>query len=311
VDRPREATQLEELEWLFEGAERHTDDSFLVMPQMENSNLLGGHWDLLFSHPVYYVDGRQPGTPLVTQHPEYGRVYNIGTVDDMIAMIEAEDMLVFMPHPRTKGSTGYPDAIRQSRQFQTDWYRGVGWRWGMGSDLSEARLSDKRVIPLLDDMNNWIARSNLRPKGLLAITETYAKQPGDDVYANGPVTYLRLGELPEPGNYAPIVDALDRGDYFVTSGEVLIPSVRYEGTGANMRVVADVQWTFPLEFVEVVFGDGTNTTTRTMSATDLPAFGRQTFTIPFDSTGQAWVRFAAWDSAGNGAMSTPVRLGTP
>ena len=26
-------------------------------------------------------------------------------------MIEAEDMLVYMPHPRTKGSTGFPDAV--------------------------------------------------------------------------------------------------------------------------------------------------------------------------------------------------------
>jgi hypothetical protein len=309
VDRPREATQLEEQLWLFEGAERHSDDEFMVMPQMENSNLLGGHWDLLFSHPVFYVDEREAGTPLVTEHPEYGRVYNIGSAEDMMAMIEAEDMLVFMPHPRTKGSTGYPDAIRETPQFLSDRYRGVGWRWGMGSDLSEVRLSDKRVIPLLDDMNNWIADTSLEPKGLLAITETYSKQPGDDVYANGPVTYLQLDELPEPGNYAPIVDALAQGEYFVTSGEVLIPSHRYEGTGANMRIVADVQWTFPLDFVEVVLGDGENVTTRTMSATDLPAFGRETFTVPFDGTGQAWVRFAAWDSAGNGAMTTPIRLG--
>ncbi|MSR19865.1 MAG: hypothetical protein EXR91_02660 [Gemmatimonadetes bacterium] len=309
VDRPREATQLEEQRWLFAGAERHSDDTFMVMPQMENSTLLGGHWDLLFSHPVHYVDGRAPGTPLVTQHPEYGRVYNIGSVAEMMAMIEAEDMLVYMPHPRTKGSTGYPDAIRESPQFLSDRYRGVGWRWGMGSDLSETRLSDKRVIPLLDDMNNWLARTSLRPKALLAITETYAKQPGDDIYANGPVTYLRIGALPEPGNYAPIVDALERGDYFVTSGEVLIPSHRFEGSGADMRVVAEVQWTFPLDFVEVVYGDGVRTTTRTMSATDLPAFGRETFTVPFDATGQAWVRFAAWDSAGNGAMTMPIRLG--
>jgi hypothetical protein len=308
VDRPREATQLEEQLWLFEGAARHSDDEFMVMAQMENSNLLGGHWDLLFSHPVHYVDAREPGTPLVTEHPQYGRVYNIGSVEDMMTMIEAEDMLVFMPHPRTKGSTGYPDAIKESPQFLSDRYRGVGWRWGMGSDLSETRLSGKRVIPLLDDMNNWIADTSLRPKGLLAITETYSKQPGDDIYANGPVTYLELDELPEPGNYAPIVDALEQGDYFVTSGEVLIPSHRYEGTGPNTRVVADVQWTFPLEFVEVVFGDGEQVTTRTMSATDLPAFGRHTFTVPFDATGQAWVRFAAWDSAGNGAMTTPIRL---
>ena len=311
VDRPRDATQLEEQRWLFEGAARHSDETFIVMPQMENSNLLGGHWDLLFSHPVHYEDvaERPAGTPLVRQDPQYGPVYTIGSVEDMLAMIEAEDMLVFMPHPRTKGSTGYPDAIRRTPQFLHDAYRGVGWRWGMGSDLSETRLSDKRVIPLLDDMNNWIARTALEPKYLLAITETYRKAPGDDVYANGPVSYLRLEGLPPPGEYGPIVDVLRRGDYFVTSGEVLIPEHRYEGSGTDMRIVADVRWTFPLDFVELVFGDGQTTTSRRMSAMDLPAFGGETFTIPFDATGQAWVRFAAWDSAGNGAMTMPIWLG--
>lgn len=179
----------------------------------------------------------------------------------------------------------------------------------MGLDLSERRLSGTRVIPLLDDMNNWIAGTTLRPKSLLAITETYAKAPGDDVYANGPVSYLRLDELPAPGQYAPVIDVLARGDYFVTSGEVLIPSHRYEGRGAEMQLVADVEWTFPLAFVEVVVGNGQRTTTHEVSATHLPAFGRETFVIPFDGAGQAWVRFAAWDSAGNGAMTMPVRLG--
>jgi hypothetical protein len=308
VDRPRDPTQLEEQHWLFRGAERHSDDDFMVMPQMENTNLLGGHWDLLFSHPVYYADERADGTPLVTDHPEYGRMYNIGSTEDMMTMIEAEDMLVFMPHPRTKGSTGYPDAVAGTPQFLSDWYRGVGWRWGMGSDLSERRLSDHRVIPLLDDMNNWIAGTSLKLKSLLAITETYFKAPGDDIYANGPVSYVRMDQLPEPGDYAPIVSALRDGEYFVTSGEVLIPSHAYEGQGAMMAVVADVAWTFPLDFVEVVYGDGTTTTTHTLSAKDLPAFGQNTFRIPFDATGQAWVRFAAWDVAGNGAMTMPVRV---
>ena len=308
VDRPRDATQLEELHWLFEGARRHSDDTFIVMPELENTNLLGGHWDLLFSHPVYYVDERAPGTTLVTEHPEYGRMYNIGSAQDLMTMIEAEDMLVYMPHPRTKGSTGFPDAVADTPHFRSDRYRGVGWRWGMGSDLSEVRLSDYRVIPLLDDMNNWIADTSLRPKYLLAITETYAKAPGDDIYANGPVSYLRIGELPEPGEYAPIIDALMDGNYFVTSGEVLIPSHRYDGVGANTTLTAEVQWTFPLDFVEVVYGDGETTTTQVVSTKDLPPFGSHTFTIPFDATGQAWVRFAAWDSAGNGAMTMPIRL---
>ncbi|MDA0815925.1 MAG: hypothetical protein O2924_05100, partial [Chloroflexi bacterium] len=277
--------------------------------EMENYNLLGGHWDLLFSHPVYYVDERAPGTPLVTEHPEYGRMYNIGTAEDMMAMIEAEDMLVYMPHPRTKGSTGYPDAVADTPQFRNDRYRGVGWRWGMGSDLSEIRLSEGRVIPLLDEMNNWIANSGLRPKYLLAITETYDKAPGDDIYANGPVSYLRIGDLPEPGDYAPVINALNTGNYFVTSGEVLIPSHAYEGSGASATLTATVEWTFPLDFVELVYGDGDKTQTQMVSTRDLPPFGSHTFTIPFDATGQAWVRFAAWDSAGNGAMTMPVRLG--
>jgi hypothetical protein len=308
VDRPRDATQLEEQHFLFEGAQRHSDEGFVVMPQMENSNLLGGHWDLLFSHPVYYVDERPEGTPLVTSHPEYGQLYNIGSAEDMMAMVEAEDMLIYMPHPRTKGSTGYPDAVRETPQFLHDRYRGVGWRWGMGSDLSERRLSGKRVIPLLDDMNNWIADTDLQLKSLLAITETYFKAPGDDVYANGPVTYLRMDRLPPPGEYGPIVDALELGHYFVSSGEVVVPEHEVTGSGPDALLTAEVSWTFPLDFVEVVYGDGTTTDRVIVSAAELPPFGTHTFTVPFDASGQAWVRFAAWDTAGNGAMTMPVRL---
>ena len=66
-----------------------------------------------------------------------------------------------------------------------------------------------------------------------------------------------------------------------------------------------MQWTFPLEFVEVVWGDGTNIDRQEISATDLPPFGSKRFEIPFDAAGKAWVRFAVWDSAGNGAFVQP------
>lgn len=308
VDRPRDETQLLEQHWLFEGAQRHSDDEFMVLPEMENSNLLGGHWDLLFSHPVYYVDSRPAGTPLVTKHPEYGRQYNIGSVEDMMAMIEAENMLIYMPHPRTKGSTGYPDALRNTSQFLNDRYRGAGWRWGMGLDLSEKRLSDYRVIPLLDEMNNWIADTDLQLKSIMAITETYAKQPGDDIYANGPVTYLQLDELPSGDDYSPIINALKNGEYFVSSGEVLIPSHEVIENGANSLYRVNLEWTFPMEFIEVVYGDGESVKSEIIDATDFGPFGSQSIDIPFDARGQAWVRFAAWDTAGNGAMTVPVRL---
>jgi hypothetical protein len=46
-------------------------------------------------------------------------------------------------------------------------------------------------------------------------------------------------------------------------------------------------------------------------ATDLGAFGTKKFSIPFDAAGKAWVRFAVWDSAGNGGFVQPVWLKAP
>ena len=99
-----------------------------------------------------------------------------------------------------------------------------------------------------------------------------------------------------------------RGDSFVTSGEVLIPSWEIRGTSDQRTVVADVEWTFPLDMVEIVWGDGVKTDRKVVSAKDLPPFGKHRVEIPFNAAGQAWVRFAAWDSAGNGALSQPTRI---
>jgi len=44
------------------------------------------------------------------------------------------------------------------------------------------------------------------------------------------------------------------------------------------------------------------------SAADLPASGSHHFSIPFEALGRKWVRFAAWDVAGNGALVQPVKL---
>ena len=119
---------------------------------------------------------------------------------------------------------------------------------------------------------------------------------------------MKLDKVPTSDDWSPIVNALKKGDYFWTSGEVLIPTYSVEGTGARRTISADVEWTFPLEFVEVVWGDGQKTDRQIIPATDLPAFGKHKFTIPFDATGKEWVRFAAWDSVGNGAFVQPIKL---
>lgn len=269
---------------------------------------LGGHSDMLISHPVFWTQGRAPGQPLVEEHPVYGHVYHVGGVEDMIEMAHRENILIYMPHPRSKGSTGFPDAIKETPHFLDASYRGIGFRWGMGLDGSEQRLCEYRCLPLWDEMNNWVADKNTPPKFMQAISEVYGENYGDDIYANNPVNYVKLDRLPPPGEWGSIVDAMTRGDYFVTSGEVLIPSYSVEGSGARRKIVADVEWTFPLEFAEVVWGDGVHTGREIVPATELPPFGKHRFEIPFDARGKKWVRFAVWDSAGNGAMAQPVKL---
>ena len=98
------------------------------------------------------------------------------------------------------------------------------------------------------------------------------------------------------------------GDFFVTTGEVLIHSYAIEGSGDQRTVAADVEWTFPLEFVEVVWGDGQKIDRQVISATDLPPFGRKRFSIPLNAAGKSWVRFAVWDSAGNPGFVNAVWL---
>jgi hypothetical protein len=56
-----------------------------------------------------------------------------------------------------------------------------------------------------------------------------------------------------------VLDALRAGNFFVTSGEVLLHDYGIQGTGDKRAFVADVDWTWPAEFVELVWGDGKTT----------------------------------------------------
>ncbi len=306
--RGNPADRLAYLAEYYEAARRHSDRNFLIMPNEEFGAFLGGHSDILKSKPLFWTTEREEGRPLVEEHPTYGKVYHVGSAADVMEMAKRENAIIFMPHPRSKGSTGYPDAVKDTAHFRHEHYRGIGFRWGMGVDGSETRLCEYRCLPLFDDMNNWVADVPTPPKYIQAITETYEHGHGDDVYANNPVNYVRLAALPGPNDWSPIIDAMKRGDYFVTSGEVLISSYGVTGAGRQRTITAEVEWTFPLEFVEVVWGDGQKTDRQIISATDLPPFGRHRFQIPFDAAGKKWVRFAVWDSVGNGALVQPIKL---
>jgi hypothetical protein len=161
-------------------------------------------------------------------------------------------------------------------------------------------LCEKRCFGVLDDMNNWG-----RLKYLVGEVDTYKKFPEYDLYGDFNANYVKLDALPPATDWTPINRALRAGDFFVTTGEVVIRNFRASASG----VAADVDWTFPLEFVEAVWGDGERVERKILRTPDTEAFGRQHFEIPADLSREKWVRFAAWDSAVNGAFTQPVRLG--
>ncbi len=292
--------RLPELEDYYEACRRHSDKGFLILPGEEPNTYLGGHYNILFPKPVYWTLRRVAGDEFIKKHPKYGSVYHTASAADVLEMAKRENALIFQTHPRTKGSTGYPDKIRETDYFRSDRWLGATFK-ALPVDLSEKRLCDKRCFDVLDDMNNWGA-----PKYLLGEVDTYKKFPEYDLYGDFNVNYVRMDSLPEASNWTPVVTALRAGEFFVTTGEVLIKDFQVKGREA---VIADLEWTFPLEFVEVVWGDGNRVERKTVSMTGEGPFGARRLEIPVDLRGRKWVRFAAWDSAVNGAFTQPKHLG--
>ncbi len=308
--------RLAEQQMYLEASRRHSDRDFLILPFEEpHDHLLPGrgHWNTFFPRPVFWTHVRQEGQPFVEDHPEYGTVYHVGSADDVIEMARSENGFVYMAHQRTKGSTGVLEAFRDSDHFRSAEFLGAEYRPNVPTDLSTKRMLEYPGLDAMDDMNNWTANDGIPPKVLIAATDSYAKGPADDIYPTSYVNYVRVDPLPRfDDDWSPITRAMQNGDFFVSSGEVLIERFAVVGAGGGAgdqrTVEAELSWTFPLDFVEVVWGDGHTTEREIISTTDLPPFGRKVFTIPFDASGKNWVRVAAWDAARNGAFSMPVRL---
>ncbi len=234
----------------------------------------------------------------------YGQVYHLGSAEDIMNLVNRESGLLYTAHPRTKNTAGYPDAYREKDYFRTDRNIGASWE-SLPTDLSEKRLCEVRCFGTMDDSSNWAPL----PKFMLAEGDTYTKWPDDDTYPLLAINYVKLVGLPLfKDGWNSVIEALHSGAFLGTTGEVLFHNYGVTGTGAHSVYTANVEWTFPLEFAEVVWGDGDTVDRKIIPATEMPPFGTHEFKVPFDATGKKWVRFAVWDSAGNGAFTQPVSL---
>jgi len=298
--------RLPEQKVYFEGTARVSDKDFLVMPEEEVNSFLGGHWYLMTPKPIYFTHAgpRPPSQPLVENVADYGKVYHLGSIDDVMQMVNREHAILWTAHPRTKSSELEPDEYKDKNFFLNDRFIGASWEL-LPVDLSEKRLCEVRCWGTEDDMSNWAPK----PKYMIAEGDTYLKRPDDETYPYLAVNYLRLDRVPAYNeSWSPIVEGIRSGSFFGTTGEILFHDWGIDGTGGNRVFNASIEYTFPLEFAELVWGDGTHVDRKIYPLTDTTAFGTRTFNIPFSASGKKWVRFAVWDSAGNGAWLQPVAL---
>lgn len=293
--------RLNELDAYYRYCRKQSDSKFLLIPSEEANVHLGGHWSLFFPKRVLWFMSKAGEGPLVRQHPKYGTVYHVGSPEDVIEMVRRENGLLYQTHPRTKSSYEYPDKIRHTDFFLDKRFIGAGWK-AMPSDQSSLRQG-RRATRLLDDMNNWGLQ-----KRLLAETDMFHIDPTHELYSHMNANYVRMNELPAFDNYGRMMEAVARGDYFISMGEVVLPTVNIDtSSAAEISASVTAQWTFPLAFAEIVWGDGSQTHTETIALDSTRPYGSQTFRWKAAAKDWKWARVAVWDIAGNGAFINPVR----
>lgn len=307
-----DSLRLLELKALFEQCKRLSSTDFLLLPGEEPNNFFGGHWLEFFPKPVYWIMSRKPEIPFVMNDPQYGKVYRIADKNDMLKLLETENGLAWTAHARTKGSTGFPDQYKDEDFYKSDHFFGAAWK-NIPADLSEPRLS-RRVLDLMDDMANWGYK-----KHVIAESDIFTMEPENETYAHLNVNYLQLDKLPDYSQgWQPILDVMQQGKFFVTTGEIMLPtfSVNGKGPGETLTLPADgkatvtfdVDWTFPLTFAEIISGDGKQVFREKIDLTNTLPFGKKQYQFATNLNNRTWVRVEVWDAAVNGAFTQQVWL---
>jgi hypothetical protein len=294
--------RLNELDAYFKALKAQSDREFLLIPAEEANVHLGGHWSVVFPKPVYWFMNRpkDPGTSFEMQHPKFGKVYSTADAKEMLELVRREGGYMYQTHPRTKGSTGFPDKIMATEHFRDPRYLGAGWK-AMPADLSSPRLGD-RAFDLLDDLSAQGMR-----KMIFGEVDMFQFDHTHELYAHMNINYVRMPRLPEFDRYGEMLEPLAKGQFFTTTGEVLLPRVDLTKSSSDHLVASvDAVWTFPLKFAEIVWNDGKTTHRETIELGETREFSKKTFEWRVPAAGWQWARLAVWDVAGNGAFVNPT-----
>lgn len=304
--------RLAQLKVMHEECERLSDNDFLLLPGEEPNVYLGGHWMSFFPKPVYWVLNNDGQKPFVEKSKNFGKVYHVGSAADVLKLFQKENGLMWVAHGRIKGSTGYPDEYKEEAFFGSDRYLGAAWK-NIPADLSEEKMGN-RIFGLMDDIANWGLK-----KQALGEVDVFDIQNDYEVYGAMNINYLKLDKLPDfKDGWQPVLDVLHNGNFWVGTGEILlkdysINDMESGGTlklkkGQKTKLKAALEWTFPLNYIEIVSGDGQKVKRKRIDLSGTESFGSKTFEIDLDLDDSTWVRFEAWDIATNVTFTQSIYI---
>ena len=182
-----------------------SDSDFLLIPGEEANVHLGGHWALVFPKPVYwFMDRPRTRRRRSRNTRNTARSTASANAQEMFELVRREGGYMYQTHPRTKGSTGFPDKILATDYFRDPSYLGAGWK-AMPSDLSSPRLGD-RAFDLVDELNNQGLR-----KRLLGEVDVFQFDPTHELYAHMNINYVKLDRLPAFDRWGDALAPLAKG----------------------------------------------------------------------------------------------------
>jgi hypothetical protein len=295
--------RLPQMKAMFELCRKYSDQKLVLIPGEEGNKYLGkpaprehpGHWSYLFPRPVYLTFVRAAGVPFVEEVGGYGRVYHVGSTNDMVKLLEEEKGLAWTAHPRIKASYKTPDAFKEEPWYKSDIWLGAAWK-AMPGDLSEDRLG-RRCLDLLDDMQQWGQR-----KYLPAEVDVFEIDRTHELYGHMNINYLKMEKVPKWDDWSEVLDVIRRGEFWCTTGEVLIHQFMVTRNG----VEAVVEGTFPLDFAEVIWGTDKGVHRERIELRRAEFANGVRVSSKTDLSEASWMRLEVWDVARNGAYTQPV-----
>ncbi|MCI8515564.1 MAG: hypothetical protein HFG75_01610 [Hungatella sp.] len=285
-----------------------SSEDFLVVPGEElcdptnKHTLIRYHVMVIPSKPLLYSRWREDDQEFVETLPDGRLYYHLKSAEDFIEMCRRENAFILMPHPDTKANDGLPYSCREEAWFKDERWFGIGTRQ-LPADNSVSTMISGRTERVWNDINNW----SDRPRYMISEIDTYSKVEEDeedwDTFAQANCTYVQLDHIPGPDGWGELVDSLRAGHHFYCTGEILLHESAYSDKSADCTF----SWTFPLDYVELVYSDGEHVTSIKKSMTQSAPYGHESFHFDFPE-GMKWARVAAVDIAGNSCFGMPVFL---